>query len=50
MRRTTYLIRQDRTIHDVVQADLRIGRHEEFIKKAIMLRQTAGIHSEDDAD
>ncbi|NCF23106.1 MAG: redoxin domain-containing protein [Gammaproteobacteria bacterium] len=50
VRRTTYLIRQDRTIHDVVQADLRIGRHEEFIKKAIMLRQTAGIHSEGDAD
>ena len=50
VRRTTFLIGQDRTIHDVVQADLRIGRHEEFIKKAIMLRQTAGIHSESDAD
>jgi peroxiredoxin Q/BCP len=48
VRRTTYLIGQDRTIHDVVQADLRIGRHEEFIKKAIMLRQTAGIHSDAD--
>ena len=49
IRRTTYLIGQDRTIHDAVQADLRIGRHEDFIKKAIMLRQTAGIHAEDDA-
>ena len=48
VRRTTFLIGQDRKIHDAVQADLRIGRHEEFIRKAIMLRQTAGIHSEVD--
>jgi peroxiredoxin Q/BCP len=27
--------------HDVVQADLRVGRHEEFIKNAIELRQSA---------
>ena len=33
---------QDGTILDVVQADLRIGRHEEFIKKAIALRADAG--------
>jgi peroxiredoxin Q/BCP len=42
VRRTTFLIGQDGTIHDVVQADLRIGRHEEFIKKAIALRADAG--------
>ncbi len=40
VRRTTFLIGQDGKIRDVVQADLRIGRHEEFIRKAIELRQT----------
>ena len=42
LRRTTFLIGQDQKIHDVVQADLRIGRHEEFIQNAIELRQDAG--------
>jgi peroxiredoxin Q/BCP len=42
VRRATFLIGQDGKIHDAVQADLRIGRHEEFIKNAIELRQTAG--------
>ena len=37
VRRTTFLIGQDGKIRDVVQADLRIGRHEEFIRKAIEL-------------
>ena len=41
VRRTTFLIGQDRTIHDVVQADLRIGRHEEFIRNAIALQADA---------
>ena len=27
---------------DAVQADLRIGRHEEFIRNAIALREDAG--------
>lgn len=45
VRRTTYLITQDRSIHDVIQADIRIGRHEEFIRKAIVLRETAGLKS-----
>jgi peroxiredoxin Q/BCP len=40
VRRATFLIDQDRTIRDAVQADLRIGRHEEFIKNAIALRQS----------
>lgn len=39
VRRATFLIDQDGTIRDAVQADLRIGRHEEFIKNAIELRQ-----------
>ena len=42
VRRATFLIGQDRVIKDAVLADVLIGRHEEFIRKAIMLRQTAG--------
>ena len=41
VRRATFLIAQDGTIQDAVMADVRIGRHEEFIKKAVMLRETA---------
>lgn len=37
VRRATFLIGQDGTIEDAVLADLRIGRHEEFIRKAIEL-------------
>ena len=43
VRRATFLIDQDRTINDAIIADVRIGRHEEFIKKAIGLRETAGM-------
>jgi len=43
VRRATFLIGQDRTILDAVQADVLIGRHADFIRKAIMLRETAGI-------
>jgi len=50
VRRATFLVGQDRTIHDAVQADVRIGRHEEFIRKAVMLRQTAGIRVRDHLD
>jgi peroxiredoxin Q/BCP len=38
VRRATYLIDGGRRIRDAVLADFRIGRHEEFIKKAVMLR------------
>jgi len=44
VRRATYLINQDRTIADAVQADILISRHREFIDKAISLRRTAGHH------
>jgi len=50
VRRATFLIAQDRTIQDAVLADILIGRHEEFINKAIVLREAAGmreIHSKD---
>ena len=40
VRRGTYLIGQDGKIVDAVLADLRIGRHEEFVRKAIQLRKT----------
>ena len=50
VRRATFLIAQDRTIQDAVLADILIGRHEEFINKAIVLREAAGmrdVHSKD---
>ena len=40
--RATFLIGQDRTIQDAVVANVRIGRHKEFVEKAIILRETAG--------
>jgi peroxiredoxin Q/BCP len=43
VRRVTYLINQDRSIQGALQADLRVGKHTEFIKKAIMLREAAGL-------
>ena len=46
VRRATFLINQDRTIQDAVMADVRIGRHQEFIEKAIILRETAGKRSD----
>ena len=44
--RATFLISQDRTIQDAVVANVRIGRHQEFIEKAIVLRETAGKRSD----
>ena len=45
VRRATFLINQDRSIRDAVMADVRIGRHSEFIEKAVILRETAGLRS-----
>jgi len=47
VRRATFLINQDRVIQDAVMADVRIGRHQEFIERAIILRETAGKKSAD---
>jgi len=47
VRRATFLINQDRTIQDVILADVMIGRHKEFIEKAVILRETAGRRSKD---
>jgi peroxiredoxin Q/BCP len=46
VRRATFLISQDRTIKDAMMADVRIGRHTEFIEKAVILRETAGLKSD----
>ena len=43
VRRATFLINQDRTIRDAMLADVRIGRHTEFMRKAVILRETAGL-------
>jgi peroxiredoxin Q/BCP len=42
VRRATYLIGQDRAIIDAIMADVLIGRHQEFIEKAVALRASAG--------
>lgn len=46
VRRATFLINQDRKIQDAVMADVRVGRHQEFIEKAVILRETAGKRAE----
>jgi peroxiredoxin Q/BCP len=45
VRRATFLISQDRSIKDAMMADVFIGRHKEFIEKAVILRETAGLKS-----
>jgi thioredoxin-dependent peroxiredoxin len=40
VRRATYLIDGSRRIRDAVMADFGIGRHVDFVRKAIMLRAT----------
>jgi peroxiredoxin Q/BCP len=40
VRRATFLINRDRRIVDVVLADLRIGRHLEFVQRAIEVRES----------
>jgi peroxiredoxin Q/BCP len=40
VRRATYLIDGSRRIRDAVMADFGIGRHIDFVRKAIMLRAT----------
>jgi peroxiredoxin Q/BCP len=42
VRRASYLVDASRRIRDAVLADVRIGRHMEFVEKAIMLRAAIG--------
>lgn len=41
VRRATFLIDQNRRIQNAVCADLRVGRHEEFLQRAIIVREAA---------
>ena len=50
VRRVTYLINQGQKIQSVLQADLKIGKHEEFIRKAIVLRESAGMKMQPDQE
>jgi thioredoxin-dependent peroxiredoxin len=43
VRRATYLISQGAKIQAALQADVLVGRHAEFIEKAVILRETAGM-------
>lgn len=43
VRRVTYLIGQNQIIQDALQADIKIDKHREFIEKAIVLRESAGL-------
>ena len=43
VRRITYLVSQGQRIQGAICADLKIGKHDEFIRRAIVLRETAGM-------
>lgn len=43
VRRITYLVNQGQKIQAAMQANIMIGEHTDFIKKAVMLRETAGM-------
>ncbi len=47
VRRATYLVSQGSKIQDAIQADVMINKHKEFVEKAVMLRETAGMRSDD---
>ncbi len=43
VRRVTYLVTQSQKIQDALQADVMVGKHKEFVQKAIVLRESAGM-------
>jgi peroxiredoxin Q/BCP len=43
VRRVTYLISQGQRIQDALVADVMINKHKEFIEKAVVLRESAGL-------
>lgn len=45
VRRATYIVNRDRMIQDAVLADVLVGRHTDFLKKAVILRETAGLRA-----
>jgi len=44
VRRATFLVGADGAVRDAVLADIRIGRHEEFIRAAITAAPASGEH------
>ena len=47
VRRVTYLVTQGQKIQEAIQADIRVEKHADFIKKAVMLRELAGMKISD---
>lgn len=43
VRRVTYIVSQGKKIEAVLQADVLINKHKEFVSKAIILREAAGM-------
>ena len=41
VRRTTFLVDQNRKIQNTICADIRVAKHEEFLRRAIILREAA---------
>ena len=50
VRRITYLVSQGQKIQAAMEANVQIDKHREFIKKAVMLRETAGMKVATDDD
>ena len=50
VRRITYLVSQGQRIQGALCADLKIGKHEDFIRRAIVLRETAGMKVKSDEE
>ncbi len=49
VRRVTYLIGQNQKIQDVLVADVMVNKHKDFIQKAIVLRESAGLQVDQQA-
>ena len=49
VRRVTYLISQSQRIQDVLVADVMINKHQDFIEKTIVLRESAGLTADQPA-
>jgi len=49
VRRVTYLISQSQRIQEVLVADVMINKHQNFIEKTIVLRESAGLTADQPA-
>ena len=49
VRRVTYLIGQNQKIQDALVADVIVNKHKDFIQKAIVLRESAGLQVDQQA-